>query len=259
LKVKLLISAFTGLSVAIILWALDLDLPAAFGLLSSIANFLPGVGSVVASLLPCILAIIDVRKSPTQVLLALVLQSLVHFTIDFVIEPVFFGISVEIHSVVVILGIWFFYQVWGVPGMLLSVPLLAVVRIVMRSMRQANAAASHGYEDADTIVFLDNILEGRWMSSVGERGDVELELVDVSSWPDPSEQLGEHGEPSPAAAASRDPAAAERIRAESLDVWGFISDSSLIKDILRLYEANRLLLDCAVLAGFVGLIVFMPS
>ena len=43
-------------------------------------------------------------------------------------------------EVIVILGIWFFYQaacwfvkvfiwqVWGVPGMLLSVPLLAVVR-----------------------------------------------------------------------------------------------------------------------------------
>lgn len=258
LKVKCLISAFTGLSVAILLWALDLDLPAAFGLLACIANFLPGVGSVVASLLPCILAVIDVRKSPTQVFLALVLQFLVHFTIDFVIEPVFFGISVEIHSVVVILGIWFFFQVWGVPGMLLSVPLLAVVRIVMRSMRQANAASCSTEEGQDTIVFLDNILEGRWMSSVGERGDVELELVEVSTWPHHREQLGD---PDLAATATRDPAVAEQIRADlwALDVWALICDSPLIKDVLQFYEANRLLVDCAVLLVFIAIILFIPS
>ncbi|CAE7579679.1 Nlrc3 [Symbiodinium natans] len=134
LKVKCLTSAFTGLSIGVLLWAIGLDLPAAFGLLSFLANFLPGIGSPAASVLPCILAIIDVRKTPTQVLLAFVLQAIMHFFIDFVIEPVFFGISVEIHSVIVILGIWFFYQVWGVPGMLLSVPLLSVVRTAVERL-----------------------------------------------------------------------------------------------------------------------------
>ena len=48
--------------------------------------------------MPCLLAMIDVRKTPTQVALAFVLQLIVHFFIDFVLEPVVFGISVEIHS-----------------------------------------------------------------------------------------------------------------------------------------------------------------
>ncbi|CAE8725136.1 unnamed protein product, partial [Polarella glacialis] len=143
------------------------------------ANFLPGIGSFAASVLPCILAIIDVRKTPTQVLVAFLMQMTVHFCIDFVIEPVFFGISVEIHSVIVILGIWFFYQVWGVPGMLLSVPLLAVVRIMMKSMRNAK---SGGGEDADTILFLDGLFAGRWMSNGGEQhaDALELELAEFS-------------------------------------------------------------------------------
>ncbi|CAJ1330756.1 unnamed protein product [Effrenium voratum] len=128
LKVKCVISAFTGLSIGLLLYGLGLDLPAAFGLMSFLANFLPGIGSPAASVLPCLLAIIDVRRTPTQVAIAFFMQIIVHFFIDFVIEPVIFGISVEIHSVIVILGIWFFYEVWGVPGMLLSVPLLSVVR-----------------------------------------------------------------------------------------------------------------------------------
>merc|ERR1719195_2188127 len=91
LKVKCIISAFTGLSVAVLLWGIGLDLPAAFGLLSFLANFLPGIGSFVASVCPCTLAAIDIRKTPTQVLLALGGQAIVHICIDFFIEPVFFG------------------------------------------------------------------------------------------------------------------------------------------------------------------------
>merc|ERR1712242_506118 len=104
--------------------------------------------------------------------------------------------SVEIHSIVVILGIYFFYQVWGVPGMLLSVPLLAVLRIVMKSLAQMS---SSGGKDADALAFLDSILEGRWMSSAvlepdSEDGDTELS--------DPGNQEFDEPGASPAAAQS---------------------------------------------------------
>jgi len=182
LKVKCLLSAFAGLCITIVLAAVGLELPAAFGLLAFLTNFLPGVGSLISSVLPCMLAVIDARKTPTQVFLALFGQIVVHFCIDFLIEPVFFGISVEIHSVVVILNIYFFYQVWGVPGMLLSVPLLAVLRIIMRSFKEASPTMAVSRKDVETIVFFDSILEGRWMSSVTEDeggedlSDLELDL-----------------------------------------------------------------------------------
>merc|ERR1719235_2293527 len=70
LKVKCLISACTGICVTISLWAIGLDLPAAFGFLAFLCNFLPGIGSLVSSVLPCVLAIIDVRKTLTQVFIA---------------------------------------------------------------------------------------------------------------------------------------------------------------------------------------------
>lgn len=253
LKVKCLISAFTGLSVAFLLWSLGLDLPAAFGLLAFLANFLPGIGSIVASVLPCILAAIDVRKTPTQVFLAFTCQTAVHFIIDFVIEPVFFGISVEIHSVIVILGIYFFYQVWGVPGMLLSVPLLAVVRSMMKSMKRAYRSSSG--EDTDTIAFLDNILEGRWMSSVGGRpGEEELEMADVwqgrgSKASSSSGNLQPHGPPAAADAEhSSHPAS----------TWDMIMDSDPGRDLRDFYNAHGLLLDITGLVFVLGIVVFIP-
>jgi len=246
LKVKCLISAFTGLSVAILLAVIGLDLPAAFGLLAFIANFLPGIGSFASSVLPCILAMIDVRKTPTQVLLAFVCQLTVHFCIDFVIEPVFFGISVEIHSVIVILGIYFFYQVWGVPGMLLSVPLLAVLRILMKSMKLA--AGKAGGEEADTIVFLDNILEGRWMSSVGESaGDEELEMPELSIYqPSSSKEIsGEQGDPGIA-------------RPPRPGLWASFNESCLGKWLHQAYRTHRLLLDVTLLAAIFYTVLLTP-
>lgn len=247
LKVKCLTSAFTGLSIGILLWAIGLDLPAAFGLLSFLANFLPGIGSPAASLLPCILAIIDVRKTPTQVLLAFVLQAIMHFFIDFVIEPVFFGISVEIHSVIVILGIWFFYQVWGVPGMLLSVPLLSVVRIMMRSMR--HAGPSGGGEDADTLAFLDNVFAGRWMSSVGETGEDDFDLGDLQMAGQRSgDNELEPGEPQP-------PVCGDLAKQ---DLWTSLQESAWGQELRRIYLQNQLPCDIFAIVFVTGLVLLVP-
>lgn len=170
LKIKTLISAFAGFSVFLTLWLLGLELAPAFGLLTFLLRFLPGIGDLVASVLPCVLGIIDVRKSPTQVLFALVLTLSINFGVQLIVEPVWFNVSMEIHSVVVILGVFFLREVWGVPGMLLSVPLLAITRLLLKILKKEVSG-----EDAATIQMFDNVLEGKWMATLGgdPRDDTE--------------------------------------------------------------------------------------
>jgi len=238
LKVKCLISAFTGCCVCISLWAIGLDLPAAFGFLAFLCNFLPGVGSVVASVLPCVLAIIDVRRTPTQVVVALVSQLIVHFFIDFVVEPVFFGISVEIHSVIVILGIWFFCKVWGVAGMLLSVPLLAVVRLMLKSFNRAGQG-----RDSEGAAWLEGVLEGRWMSSVGD-DFVDYDNNEFSMTKDPTlASLTELDE---------DETETEiRPARGGFHPWQAIRESPFGQEVKRIYGENALTIDIAMLIGLV--------
>merc|ERR1712032_358303 len=108
------------------------------------------MGSLIASALPCVLAMVDIRKTPEQVLVAFLSQIVVHFFIDFMVEPIFFGMSVEINSVIVILGIWFFFQVWGVAGMVIAVPLLGVGRLALKSMKRKKNRT--GGQESETIV-----------------------------------------------------------------------------------------------------------
>jgi len=251
IKVKCLTSAITGLSVGIVLAVVGLDLPAAFGLLSFIANFLPGIGSFVASILPCILAIMDVRRTPTEVLLAFLGQIVVHICIDFVLEPVFFGISIEIHSVVVLLGVYFFYQVWGVPGMLLSVPLLAVLRIMMKSMKDGRNTS--GGDDRDTIVLLDSILEGRWMTSIDEYdGYGDVELAAVSSY-----QPDRLGGLSPVLDKSLSSSDWDLIPETSTDYWQAMCECTLVTQVAAFYASNGLLLDAGGLAAVLFITIML--
>jgi len=244
LKVKTLISAFTGLSIGILLWGVGLDLPAAFGLLSFLANFLPGIGSFIASVLPCILGIIDVRKTPTQVLVAFIMQMTVHFCIDFVIEPVFFGISVEMNSVIVILGIWFFYEVWGVPGMLLSVPLLAVTRIMLKSMRPQDT------ED-DAITLVDNVIfAGRFMSTAG---DEDMELAENNSGL--GSQQVEQGDRFSTVEAPNAPRAPSEF---NQDLWKSISESQPATSCVQVYHNYQLLIDLVLLLAMTVVAIVIP-
>ena len=48
-----------------------------------------------------------------------------------VVEPALFGSSLELHPVVVLLSLAFWFLVWGSAGAILSVPITAVVRIVL--------------------------------------------------------------------------------------------------------------------------------
>mmetsp|Transcript_69249 Transcript_69249/g.129287 ORF Transcript_69249/g.129287 Transcript_69249/m.129287 type:complete len:566 (+) Transcript_69249:51-1748(+) len=186
LTIKTATSFCVGLAVFISLWLVGMPIPAAFGLLAFLLNFLPGVGSVIATILPCGLGLLDFRIGPGRVVLALVTQVVLHVFFDYFIEPIFFGLSAEVHSVVVILGIAFFGKIWGVPGMLISVPLMAVARLILRASKTGWASDASGTsgseEDAadETVLMLDAILEGRWMSSVEGTGMSRHSVTRVS-------------------------------------------------------------------------------
>ncbi|CAE8718660.1 unnamed protein product, partial [Polarella glacialis] len=93
LKLKTLISLTMGITNGIALSIIGLELPAAWGLLTFLANFIPNIGGPVMSILPCVICFLDVRKSFYQVSAAFLAQFFLHFNIANFVEPVIFGTS----------------------------------------------------------------------------------------------------------------------------------------------------------------------
>jgi AI-2 transport protein TqsA len=127
---KTAISAVAGVLVGLILWLMGLQMAPLFGLLAFLLNFIPNVGPIVASLLPIPIAFAQF-DNPWMVLPVVALPGTVHMTIGNFVEPKLMGRGLELHPVAVLLALAFLGLLWGVIGMVLAVPIAAMVRIVL--------------------------------------------------------------------------------------------------------------------------------
>jgi predicted PurR-regulated permease PerM len=107
-----------------------------------LANFVPYVGAIIATILPLPVVLLDPAQSGLDVLLAMVLPVALHTIVGNVVEPKVFGVQMELHPVVIMLSLSFWYAVWGVPGAILSVPITAVMRIILSNLSHPYAIVS---------------------------------------------------------------------------------------------------------------------
>lgn len=134
LVTKALLSAATGTLVGGVLAVLGVDLALVFGLFAFLLNFIPSVGSVIATLLPLPVVIVSPDISPTVAILAIAIPGAIQFTIGNVVEPKMMGESLDLHPIVILMGLIFWGMLWGIVGMLLATPITAVMKILFEKL-----------------------------------------------------------------------------------------------------------------------------
>mmetsp|Transcript_73346 Transcript_73346/g.203546 ORF Transcript_73346/g.203546 Transcript_73346/m.203546 type:complete len:461 (-) Transcript_73346:26-1408(-) len=161
---KTFVSFLYGTCVTVLFIALGIDLAALFGMIAFFLNFLPEVGAIISIVFPVPVILLDGRiENPFQVLIAsIVAQLFLKFVFGNILEVKLIerDKSMSIHPVWVVLGLCYFGFVWGPTGMLISVPILALVKTAAVSVR---TALPHDQED-DMLTFAESFLtcfEGR--------------------------------------------------------------------------------------------------
>ncbi len=129
--IKLLASAVTGLLVWVILTLVGLKLAAAFGILAFLLNFIPSIGSIIATLLPIPIAVVQFQSSPWLIVVVVAVPGLLQGLIGNIIEPKLQGEGLNLHPVTVILALSFWGLLWGIVGMFLAAPITATLRVVL--------------------------------------------------------------------------------------------------------------------------------
>ena len=130
LVTKVSTSTVTGLLTGVILALFGLDLALVFGVLAFFLNFIPSVGSIIATLLPIPMAMVQF-DSFWMIAGIVLVPGAVQMTIGSGIEPVLMGEGLELHPVTILLALVFWGLIWGVVGMFLAAPITAVLRIVL--------------------------------------------------------------------------------------------------------------------------------
>ena len=124
------ISTVTGILVGMVLWGLGLHMAWLFGLLVFLLTFIPNIGSIVATLLPIPVAVTQFQD-PWMILAVVAIPGAIHLTVGNLVAPRLMGRGLELHPVTVLLALAFWGLLWGIAGMVLAVPLVAMLRIVL--------------------------------------------------------------------------------------------------------------------------------
>jgi predicted PurR-regulated permease PerM len=134
LSIKVMISAITGILVWLVLWLMGVDFAITWGVLTFLLNFIPTVGSIVATIPPVLLAV--VQFYPNLWLAAGVLTTLllIQQVIGNFIEPKLMGENLNLSPVVILISVVFWGWLWGITGALLSVPIAAALKIVCENI-----------------------------------------------------------------------------------------------------------------------------
>lgn len=129
LWVKTMISLLTGLGAWIILLVFKVEYAFLWALVAFLLNYVPQIGSLVATVPPVLLGWIQYDGTTAVGLLVCFL--LLNGVLGTVLEPKWMGRSFGISALVVFLSLLFWGWVWGPVGMLLAVPLTMLVKILL--------------------------------------------------------------------------------------------------------------------------------
>ena len=127
---KALLSAATGIAVGGILSLLGVDLAMVFGLFAFLLNFIPSIGSIIATLLPVPVVLMSPGLSMPAAIMAIAIPGAIQFSVGNVIEPKIMGDELDLHPVTILLTLIIWGMLWGIAGMLLATPITAVMKIL---------------------------------------------------------------------------------------------------------------------------------
>lgn len=124
--VRTLMSATTGAGVWALTTALGLPLAMEWGAIAFALNYIPYIGSFVATLLPTLVALMQF-DSMAEVATVFLGLNLVQFVVGSYIEPRVTGAAMSVSPLVVLLAVFVGTFLWGIAGTFIGVPVVIAI------------------------------------------------------------------------------------------------------------------------------------
>ncbi|HWF44859.1 MAG TPA: AI-2E family transporter [Candidatus Kapabacteria bacterium] len=128
-----LMNLVSGIIATIILSAFGVDLALLWGLVTFLLCFIPTIGSIIALALPILVAFLQFGSLGTAIEVAITLI-VIEFLWGSVLTPRIMGSSMDLSPLLVLLALIFWGWIWGPWGMIFSVPIMAMIKIVFESI-----------------------------------------------------------------------------------------------------------------------------
>ncbi|MEO8412869.1 MAG: AI-2E family transporter [Ginsengibacter sp.] len=99
------------------------------GLITALFNIIPYIGIFTALLLNVVITFATTAAA-TKVLLVVITVGAMHLVDSNILLPLIVGSKVRINAFITLLGVVIGEMIWGIPGMFLSIPIIAIAKII---------------------------------------------------------------------------------------------------------------------------------
>lgn len=136
ISIKTLLSLITAVCSFAVLKLIGIDFAFFWAACIFILNFIPSIGSLIATLFPALMALVQYGGSDfTPFILVVVFVGIIQLLVGNFLEPKMMGNSLNISSLVVILSLSVWGAIWGIIGMILSVPITVMMILIFSKIK----------------------------------------------------------------------------------------------------------------------------
>jgi predicted PurR-regulated permease PerM len=121
-------NALIGVATGLIMWAFGIPNPLLWGTVAFLLNYIPIMGPIIMLTIILFVALIT-TNSLNAALMPMAAYLFIRTTEGSVITPMLVAKQFTLNPVLVIVSIFFWYWMWGIPGAILAMPILAVLKI----------------------------------------------------------------------------------------------------------------------------------
>jgi len=129
LVTKTLINVAAGCLTFLILWVVGVDFPLVWGFLAFLLNFIPNLGSLIAIILPFTLSLLQFENLGNPIVVLMLLSG-AQLALGSIVEPRLMAARLNLSPLVILASLIFWGWLWGIVGMILSVPIMVTARII---------------------------------------------------------------------------------------------------------------------------------
>lgn len=129
IKVKFMVSMMAGIGVSLTCLFFHIDFPVFWGLLTFALHFVQMIGAMAVIVLLSLFALIEIQFPGVLFLFILIITGL-QLLFGSILEPILMGRSFSINTITILVMLMFWGFLWGVPGLILSVPISVFLKSI---------------------------------------------------------------------------------------------------------------------------------
>ena len=134
LSIKFFISLANGILVGTGLWIVGVEFAVVWGVIQFVVNFIPNIGSIAVGLAATAFALIQFWPEPGPIIAAGLVMLVINIILGSILDPKIMGDRLGLSPFVVLVSLLIWGWLWGFAGLILAVPMMAIIKIVCENI-----------------------------------------------------------------------------------------------------------------------------